>query len=317
MHIIKITFCICVTLLFLFSANAQEKSVLVIDPSSLYQADFVSVLDSIIDHSISVTDTFPLNVDDFDAVFLFLRDTSDSNYKINHQEGEILSTYLLQGGNIYLYANIMVQNSEISFWDLLGIDNGGGIVDLIAGEYIQGIDSTFAEGLSIYFQWSFSSDIYFGDRCIPLIKGIHYGSNSKTPIVYYYDTDTYRSIFDLINVVGVKPILERICVYFELTEATFISSYIDNIIPDIKIFQNYPNPFNSITKIRYYIPKPEHITIEIFNALGQKIKTVLEQNISSGFHEITFDAQRLPSGIYYYRIDAGQFQDIKKMMYLK
>lgn len=211
----------------------------------------------------------------------------------------------------------MVQNSELSLWDLLGIDNGGGIVDLIGGEYIHGIDSTFAEGLSIYFEWSFSSNIYFGDRCLPLFEGIHYGGNSKTPIVYYYDTETYHSIFDLINVVNVKPILERICVYFKLTEATFISAHIDKIIPDIKIFQNYPNPFNSITKIQYYIPKAEHITIEIFDALGQKIETLLDKSMSSGFHEITFNAKRLSSGIYYYRIDSGRFQDINKMIYLK
>lgn len=97
MQIIKTVCWISLILILFISANAQGKSVLVIDPSSLYQADFVVVLDSIIEHPISVTDTFSSNIDDFDAVFVFLRDTSDSNYKIDYQEGELLSAYLLQG----------------------------------------------------------------------------------------------------------------------------------------------------------------------------------------------------------------------------
>jgi hypothetical protein len=81
--------------------------------------------------------------------------------------------------------------------------------------------------------------------------------------------------------------------------------------------QNYPNPFNPVTKIKFSIPNDDIVTIEIFNTLGQKIKTLLNKKIQSGFHEVEFNARDLASGVYYYRIEAGEFQDVKKMILLR
>ena len=90
------------------------------------------------------------------------------------------------------------------------------------------------------------------------------------------------------------------------------------VIPEgFKLFQNYPNPFNPTTKIKYTLPKPELVKIEVFNLLGQKITTLLNKQIESGSHEVEFTAKNLPSGIYYYRISAGEFQQVKKMVLLK
>jgi photosystem II stability/assembly factor-like uncharacterized protein len=81
--------------------------------------------------------------------------------------------------------------------------------------------------------------------------------------------------------------------------------------------QNYPNPFNPSTTIKYNLPKPELVKIEVYNIAGQIIQTLLNKNMSAGSHEIEFNAQNLSSGIYYYRIEAGEFQDVKKMILLK
>ncbi len=93
-------------------------------------------------------------------------------------------------------------------------------------------------------------------------------------------------------------------------------NYDDNLPNEFSMF-NYPNPFNPSTKIKYELPKPEKVKIEIFNLLGQKIETLFNKPMPAGSHEVEFTARDLPSGIYLYRIEAGQFQEIKKMILLR
>jgi photosystem II stability/assembly factor-like uncharacterized protein len=81
--------------------------------------------------------------------------------------------------------------------------------------------------------------------------------------------------------------------------------------------QNYPNPFNPSTKIKFALPKPEAVKIEVYNIIGQKIQTLLNKPMPAGYHEVEFNGQNLSSGIYLYRIEAGDWQDVKKMIYLK
>lgn len=84
-----------------------------------------------------------------------------------------------------------------------------------------------------------------------------------------------------------------------------------------RLFQNYPNPFNSKTIINYALPKSTEVIFEIFNIKGQKIKTIINNHTSTGIHYIEFPAEDLPSGIYIYKINAGKFQQSKKMILLK
>jgi photosystem II stability/assembly factor-like uncharacterized protein len=83
------------------------------------------------------------------------------------------------------------------------------------------------------------------------------------------------------------------------------------------LYQNYPNPFNPSTTIEFDLPKSANVRIEAYNIAGQKIKTLLNKKMLSGRHEVEFNAQNLSSGIYFYRIEAGEFQDVKKMILLK
>lgn len=81
--------------------------------------------------------------------------------------------------------------------------------------------------------------------------------------------------------------------------------------------QNYPNPFNPATKIEYAIPSESHVTLVIFNLLGQKVASVVNERQTAGSHVVSFDASKLPSGIYFYRIQAGTFTSTKKMTLMK
>jgi hypothetical protein len=84
-----------------------------------------------------------------------------------------------------------------------------------------------------------------------------------------------------------------------------------------KLHQNFPNPFNPSTHITFTLPKPENVKIEIYNSLGQKVGLLINQKMSAGYHIIQFINGNLSSGIYYYRIDAGKYHDVKKMALLK
>ena len=88
-------------------------------------------------------------------------------------------------------------------------------------------------------------------------------------------------------------------------------------ISTVSLSYNYPNPFNPSTKIKYDLPKQENVKIEIFNLLGQKIETLVNKQMPSGSYEVEFTAKHLPSGVYLYRIEAGEFHEIKKMLLIK
>jgi len=91
-----------------------------------------------------------------------------------------------------------------------------------------------------------------------------------------------------------------------------------NVLPqEYLISQNYPNPFNPSTTISYALPKSEMVTIRIYNILGQMVRTLVNQNESAGTHTVSFKADDLTSGIYFYSIQAGSFNQVKKMMLLK
>jgi hypothetical protein len=81
--------------------------------------------------------------------------------------------------------------------------------------------------------------------------------------------------------------------------------------------QNYPNPFNPSTTISYQLPVSSHVAIKVFDLLGREIVTLVNEEKISGIHEINFDAKDIASGIYYYRITAGDFSQTKKMILLK
>ncbi|MBN1632633.1 MAG: VCBS repeat-containing protein [Ignavibacteria bacterium] len=81
--------------------------------------------------------------------------------------------------------------------------------------------------------------------------------------------------------------------------------------------QNYPNPFNSMTNVKWQMANAGHAKIEVFNTEGKKVKTLVNEYLSSGIYEIRFDAINLPSGVYLYKLTTGNFSDMKKMIYLK
>jgi len=76
---------------------------------------------------------------------------------------------------------------------------------------------------------------------------------------------------------------------------------------DFALSQNYPNPFNPSTIIRYALPHRSHVTLAVFNTLGQTVAELVNGEIDAGYHEVQFQAGHLASGAYFYRLQAGEF----------
>lgn len=85
-----------------------------------------------------------------------------------------------------------------------------------------------------------------------------------------------------------------------------------------RLGQNYPNPFNPITEIGYEIAKEVGVTIKIYNILGQLVTTLVNNEVKKpGIYKASFDASKYASGVYFYKIEAGDFTDRKKMVLVK
>ncbi|MFQ5582900.1 MAG: T9SS type A sorting domain-containing protein, partial [Calditrichia bacterium] len=82
---------------------------------------------------------------------------------------------------------------------------------------------------------------------------------------------------------------------------------------DFALKQNYPNPFNPVTTIEFDLRQASHVTLEIYNVMGQKVTTLINDRMGPGTYRADFDASALPSGIYFYKLKAGDFSSVKKM----
>lgn len=93
---------------------------------------------------------------------------------------------------------------------------------------------------------------------------------------------------------------------------------VSSIIPaDFLLYQNYPNPFNPETNIKFEIPESGLVIITLYDLLGNKIATLVNQHLSAGVFKVNWNATNLASGIYFYRIETKEFIDTKRMVFLK
>jgi hypothetical protein len=86
---------------------------------------------------------------------------------------------------------------------------------------------------------------------------------------------------------------------------------------EFALSQNYPNPFNPTTTIRFALPVASRVNIGIFNVLGAKVTEIVDASFEAGTHKVVLDAAKYSSGIYFYKIVAGKFTSVRKMIVLK
>jgi hypothetical protein len=83
------------------------------------------------------------------------------------------------------------------------------------------------------------------------------------------------------------------------------------------LVQNYPNPFNPTTTIRYQLPTASFVHLALFNILGEEVRTLVSEREEAGYKSVSFDGSTFPSGVYFYRINAGTFTAVKRMVLVR
>ena len=98
----------------------------------------------------------------------------------------------------------------------------------------------------------------------------------------------------------------------------FVSVETEETNPSVfSLEQNYPNPFNPTTTIKYSIPTSEFVTLKVYNLFGKEVSTLVNENKQAGIYSVEFNAANYPSGVYFYKLQAGNFIETKKMLLLK
>jgi len=104
---------------------------------------------------------------------------------------------------------------------------------------------------------------------------------------------------------------------FVSSDNTAVENKSSSLPGSFELLQNYPNPFNPSTRINFKIPEKSHVSIKIYNALGEEIQELAGRDYTAGSHSIILDASHLANGIYFYKIKAGNFKETRKMSLIK
>jgi hypothetical protein len=158
------------------------------------------------------------------------------------------------------------------------------------------------------------------------------GSGTVAKLIFEVTDPTVQSI-ELTDFTSEKPSHSLMFIYHTTNDKGQIDRYVErpdfhgttvalsgvgsNLPESYGLSQNYPNPFNPSTTISFDLPEANHVRLDIFNVLGQKVETLVDQNMPAGTHEVEWYSTNAASGVYFYRLEAGTYQQTKKMMYLK
>jgi len=169
---------------------------------------------------------------------------------------------------------------------------------------------------NLYMQWfDFLKTLQTGNEPLQIMnysfvsgRSARYGSWG---ILESLDQDT--SIIPAPKYKAIKETIDKSC--------NSIVSVNDNI-KEIKAFtleQNYPNPFNPLTTIKFVLQKDSHVKLELFNILGEKIATLVDKEMEAGSHnyQLSISNYKLPSGVYIYKLQSGEFLQTRKLMLIK
>ncbi len=146
-----------------------------------------------------------------------------------------------------------------------------------------------------------------------------------TTNTYYVDSDMlYLPIYGLVTTrykIKAKDVENHYSDYSNevssRTEPLNKISGEENAVIEYRLNQNYPNPFNPTTKIKYSIKEEGLVILKVYDILGKEVATLVNENKPEGNYEVEFNASQLPSGMYMYKIQAGNFTDVKKMILAK
>jgi hypothetical protein len=280
-----------------------------------------------------------INLNDFELVIWILGDESSVDETFSSVEQAKVAAYLEGGGKLF------VSGSEIA-WDLEGSGSASASDTQFLRNYLKskfiadnsnirgvlGVDSTFFEGLGFSYGLVSQGSPYDEDYpdVIDTVGGstpiLKYNGITAAGIAYTGEFNNSTNIGQLIYIglpfetIPLKQartdLMTASLKYFGILSPTSVED--QDIQPfTFSLNQNYPNPFNPSTVIKFSIIENAHVTLTIYDVLGRKVKTLIDEEMSPGVHQTLFNAVDLSSGIYFYELRANQNISTKKMMLVK
>ncbi|MBU0712157.1 T9SS type A sorting domain-containing protein [bacterium] len=286
-----------------------------------------------IPYKMAITDWYPF-VDDTDTP------DENLNWYLNHSSHSVASvkndTLIIQPEKDYygedtmlvavsdgqslgsdtIIINIAAVNDPPSSFSLLTPENGYWTED--------NHDSS-----KILFTWTQANDID-NDSVVYQFKLKYQNNESKHPVVNdtfliidYYWGDIFIPMNEEIMWIVTahdeqdSTVAQNAPFVFEISETESIDNR-NNQIPDkFILYANYPNPFNPETTIKYGLPEESFVTVSIFDINGRQVQTLIQETQVAGYHSVQWDATNVGSGVYFYRIVAGIFQEVRKCVLIK
>lgn len=169
------------------------------------------------------------------------------------------------------------------------------------------------------------TDTLFGFGNIATAKTTDYGTNWTLRTLSNTDLITGLALIDANNFYMSGGFIDTARIYKSTNGGNVFIQQIGNEIPSsFFLEQNFPNPFNPLTNVKFQIPYGNSglsgnpfISLKVYDITGKNIKTLINEKLTPGIYQISFDASALPSGVYFYKLSSGDFSQVRKMIFLK
>jgi hypothetical protein len=182
---------------------------------------------------------------------------------------------------------------------------------LYAHSFCKWAKDTLAHGLDPLFG-AFPSNVYVFDFFHKLVN-----ANYMLPLSYATGADDSHPNAAATQLVAPQFVNESFNASI-VYESTYGIKQISEEIPNsYSLQQNYPNPFNPSTIIRFQIKDSKFVNLIVYDILGKEVSTLVNEKLNTGEYEVTFDGSNLSSGMYFYKLQAGEFNEMKKMVLVK
>ncbi|HMQ80565.1 MAG TPA: T9SS type A sorting domain-containing protein [Ignavibacteria bacterium] len=209
--------------------------------------------------------------------------------------------------------NDPVANGKIQYWPTIAVNDAGNVAILFMDSR-NTIDNTVIEA---YVARSYDGGVTFTNELLSTEPSPTLIPGSNVRFGDYIDLDYAGKRLVPVWTDERAGGFNQEIFTSEIDELLPVSGNNSNLPNEFSLAQNYPNPFNPSTKISFSLPKASELKIEVYSALGTLIKTIASGNFPAGKHTMNFNAGSLSSGVYFYKLTAGEFSETKSMILIK
>ena len=232
---------------------------------------------------------FRMNVKPGDTLFLPL------TVKLNGKSIGAFNASVQINRNLLTYCDKYTAGSSLPVdkgWALSTYFDATGKLNIAATDFSGALDPITADGTIAVFKFVVKEGVRIGDTTPVQLSGLSVADSRLAPL-------------PVSNVNGI------------VTISTVTSADKVKLPNEFSISQNYPNPFNPSTTIKFTIPVQTKVKLNVYNAIGQLVTTLVNQELTAGIHEVKFNGYNYPSGVYFYQITADNYTNTKKFILLK